>query len=213
MGRRRAKARGPTPPPPLAGPLTPTDAASLSTLVAAANAALDRLHLHLARVRLPAVGGQGEGERDVVWAAVNTDPDAAATAHGAPYTPPELAFLRGVLELMAVVGGVAGEVGVAEALAVDAVPRAEAAPASPAGDAPAAPRIPPKALPRAARAGALHRFADDGWLRTVAARARDTRDAPPRFAIGPRSFLELRGLLLAVDGVPAAVREAWEGDL
>ena len=210
-----------------AAPLPPDDAASLNALVSSANASLDALHLSIKHVTLPAVDGDADEDDDApstpsrgAWALVNADPEAAARAHGAAWGPGVGAFLKAVLSAAAATGGVAGVVDQAAALAVaadDAPPQAAeaaapvaAAAASPGGgrDGSATPtpaRAPtharPKPLPLAARRDAISAFVSGGWLRRVRGGA--------ALAIGPRSFLELGGVLAHAPGVRPRVVAEW----
>ena len=202
----------PLPPRPLsAAPLPPADAAAFAALVSSANAALDPLHMAIKHVDLPAGGGGA-------WTLVNADPDDAARAHGAPWPSPAVgAYLRAVLTAAAAAGDAAGSLQAEAALAVEAAvegggDRAARSPASASAASPAPPSpdaaaaaparaiAPPKPLTRSAKRAALASICEGGWMR---------RTEGGGFAIGPRAFLELGGLLTGVVGGCEAVLEEW----
>ena len=190
--------------------------------MSSANACLDALHLSIKHVTLPAVDSDDDDDDAPpstpagAWALVNADPDAAARAHGAAWGPGVGAFLKAVLSATAAGGGVVGVVEERAALGVvvdDAPPEAQPTPAAAAspgddGDGAATPtpaRAPTQArakpLPLAARRDAIATFVSGGWLRRVRGGA--------ALAIGPRSFLELGGVLARAPGVRPRVVAAW----
>ncbi|CAK0786570.1 hypothetical protein CVIRNUC_009783 [Coccomyxa viridis] len=137
---------------------------------------------------------------DRTWylAVVNKTSDEAAKTLGSHFTPAQIAFLKSVVEAIALDPDAEG--GIATIGSMDANNLASTfsqTQATQCGSQAAGPR-----LTMTQKEKALEEFAEDGWLAAVPGR-------PGTYSLGVRSFLELKDFLHGLE-LPADTRQAWE---